>query len=42
MWLMRVMLGDAEGNLAKHIAGLFVVFYIDNGYIASRNAEFLQ
>jgi hypothetical protein len=30
------------GNLAKRIAGLFTVFYINNSYIASHDTEFLQ
>ncbi len=43
MRLMCTAIDDADGNLAKCIAGLFVVFYIDkNGYKASRDAEFLQ
>jgi hypothetical protein len=42
MRLMHAMIDDADGNLVKRIAGLFVVFYLDDGYIASRNAEFLQ
>jgi hypothetical protein len=42
MWLMCAMIDDAKGDLAKCIAGIFAVFYIDDGYIASRNAEFLQ
>ena len=41
-WLMRLMLNDAEGNLAECIAGLFAVFYVKHGYIASCNTEFLQ
>ncbi len=42
MWLMRVTMNDVEGNLVKRIVGLFAVFYIGNGYIASHDAEFLQ
>ncbi len=42
MRLMRVTIDDAEGNLAKRIEGLFAVFYVNDGYIASCNAEFLQ
>jgi hypothetical protein len=42
MQLTPVMIDDAEGNLAKPIAGLFVVFYIDNGYIVSPDVESLQ
>jgi hypothetical protein len=40
--LMYTIIDDADGNLAKLIAGLFAVFYVDDSYIASRNAEFLQ
>ncbi len=32
----------AEGDLAKCIEGLFAVLYVNNEYIASCNAEFLQ
>jgi hypothetical protein len=42
MWLMRATIDNADGNLAKRIAGLFAVFYVNDGYIASRDAEFLQ
>jgi hypothetical protein len=42
MRLMHKMINDVEGKLAKCIEGLFTVFYIDNGYIASCSAEFLQ
>ncbi len=42
MRLMRARIEDADGNLAKCIAGLFAVFYVNDGYIASRDAEFLQ
>jgi hypothetical protein len=42
MRLMRKIIDNVEGNLAKHIEGLFAVFYIDDGYIASCNMEFLQ
>jgi hypothetical protein len=42
MRLMCVTINDAEGNLDVCIAGLFAVFYVDDGYIASCNAEFLQ
>jgi hypothetical protein len=42
MQLMREMINDAEGNIVECIEGLFAVFYIDDGYIASRDAEFLQ
>ncbi len=39
---MRAMLDNVEGNLAKRIKGIFAVFYINDGYKASCNAEFLQ
>ncbi len=42
MWLMRATIDNVDGNLAECIEGLFVVFYINDGYIASRNVEFLQ
>jgi hypothetical protein len=42
MRLMCVAIDGAEGNLAKRIVGLFVVFYDNDSYIASCNAEFLQ
>jgi hypothetical protein len=42
MQLMRAMLDNVECDLAKCMAGLFAVFYVNDGYIASHNAEFLQ
>jgi hypothetical protein len=42
MRLMRKTLKDMEGNLPKCIKGPFTVFYINDGYIASCNVEFLQ
>ncbi len=42
MRLMHEMLDNAEGNLAKCIEGLFAIFYINDGYIALHDAEFLQ
>jgi hypothetical protein len=42
MRLMRATIDNADNDLAKRIAGLFAVFYVNDGYIASRNAEFLQ
>ncbi len=42
MWLIRKTFDYAECNLAECIKGLFAVFYIDDRYIASCNAEFLQ
>ncbi len=41
MRLMHATINDADGNLAKRIAGLFAMIYFDDGYIASRDAEFL-
>jgi hypothetical protein len=38
---MRATINDTDGNLAKCITGLFAVFYVDDGYIALCNAEFL-
>ncbi len=42
MRLMRTMIDDVDGNLAKRITGLFAMFYVDDGYIPSHDAEFLQ
>ncbi len=42
MRLMRMIIDNMEGNLAKCIASLFVVFYVDNSYTGSCNVEFLQ
>jgi hypothetical protein len=42
MRLMRKVLDCGEGDLAKCIEGIFAVFYVDNGYIASRDAKFLE
>ncbi len=42
MRLMCKTINNAEDNLAKCIEGLFADFYIDDGYIDSREAEFLQ
>jgi hypothetical protein len=42
MQLMCETINNADGNLAECIAGLFAVFYVDDGYIASWDAEFLQ
>ncbi len=39
---MCATIANANSNLAKCIAGLFAVFYVDDSYTASRNAEFLQ
>jgi hypothetical protein len=42
MWLVCATIDDADGDLAERIEGLFTGFYVDEGYIASRDAEFLQ
>ncbi len=42
MRLMHATIDDMVGNLAECIKGLYVVFYVDDGYIASCNTEFLQ
>ena len=42
MRLMREILDDSGGDLTGHIEALFAIFYVDDGYIASRDAEFLQ
>ncbi len=42
MRLMCKMLNGVEGDLAKCIEGLFAVFYVNDGYIASPNVESLQ
>ncbi len=42
IWLMQVTIDNADGNLAKCIEGLFAVFFVDDGYIASRDADVLQ
>jgi hypothetical protein len=40
--LMRETLDDSDGQLAVRVKELFAIFYVDDGYIASRDAEFLQ
>ncbi len=42
MRLMCEMLDDSDGQLAARVKELFAIFYVNNGYIASRDAEFLQ
>jgi L-rhamnose mutarotase len=42
MRLMRETLDDSDGQLAVRMKELFAIFYVDDGYIASRDAEFLQ
>ena len=40
MQLMRETLDDSDGQLAIRVKELFTKFYVDDGYIASRDAEF--
>ena len=40
--LMRETLDNSGGYLTDQIEALFAIFYVDDGYIASRDAEFLQ
>jgi len=42
MRLMRETLDDSDGQLAVRVKELFAIFYVDDGYIASRDPEFLQ
>jgi hypothetical protein len=42
MRIMRETLDDSDGQLAVRIEALFAIFYVDDGYIASKDAEFLQ
>jgi hypothetical protein len=42
MRLMRETLDDSDGQLAIRVKELFAIFYVDDGYIASRDAKFLQ
>ena len=37
--LMREMLDDSGGYLSAQIEALFAIFYVDNGYIALREAK---
>ncbi len=40
--LMPETLDDSGGYLTNQIEALFATFYVDDGYIAPRDAEFLQ
>ncbi len=40
--LMCETLDDSGGYLSDQIEALFAIFYVDDGHIASRDAEFLQ
>ncbi len=42
MRLMRETLHNLGGNLSDQIEALLAIFYVDDGYIALRDAEFLQ
>ena len=42
MRIMRETLDDSDGQLAARVEALFAIFYVDDGYIASIDAEFLQ
>ncbi len=42
MRLMRATINNADSDLDECTAGLFAVFYINDGYIASCGVEFLQ
>ena len=39
---MSENLNDSDGKPAKQIEAIFANFYVDNDYIASRDAKFLQ
>ena len=39
---MRETLDDSDSKLAARIEALFAIFYFDDGYITSKDAEFLQ
>jgi hypothetical protein len=40
MRLVRETLDDSDGQLAVRVEELFAIFYVDDGYLASRDAEF--
>jgi len=42
MRIMRETLDDSDGQLAARVEAFFAIFYVDDGYIASKDAEFLQ
>ena len=42
MRIMRETLDGSDGKLAARVEALFAIFYVDDGYIASKDAEFLQ
>jgi hypothetical protein len=39
---MHETLNNSDGELVAQIEELFAIFYVDNCYITSRDAEFLQ
>ncbi len=39
---MHETLNDSDGKLAAQVEALFAIFYVDDGYIARKDAEFLQ
>ena len=40
--IMRKTLDDLDGELAAQVEALFAIFYVHDGYNASKDAEFLQ
>ena len=42
MRIMRETLDDSDGELAAQVEALFAIFYVNDGCIASKDAEFLQ
>ena len=42
MRIMRETLDDSDGELATRVEALFAIFYVNDGYIASKDAVFLQ
>ena len=42
MRLMHETLDDSGGQLTVRVKELYAIFYVDDGYIALRDAEFLQ
>jgi len=42
MRIMRETLDDSDSQLGARVEALFVIFYVNDGYMASKDAEFLQ
>jgi hypothetical protein len=42
MRIMRKTLDDSDGKLSARVEALFAIIYVNDGYIASKDAEFLQ